>query len=460
MITGLDPYPAMKPSGVEWLGDVPEHWGVERLGNLLRERGETNRDGSISHVLSVLRERGVIPYDEKGNIGNKKSEDISRYKVVRPNDIVVNCMNVIIGSVGLSTYTGCLSPVYYVLTTRGGDSAEYLSATFRIPTFHRSLVKIGNGILAHRMRIPMELLKCELLPRPPLQEQTAIVRYLDYVDRRISRYIQAKQRLIELLEEQKQAIVHQAVTRGLGPDVPLKPSGVEWLGDVPEHWEVRRLKTVLQPIDDRSSTGDETLLSLRRDYGVVAYDDHFTRPPQSGSLVGYKLVMPDQLVVNRLQANNGLIFCSSMSGLVSPDYSVFEAKHPLEMQFLSDSLRTYTYRAHFRRAATGLGTGTAGFLRLYDDDFLRSPVCLPPRSEQTIIVQHVRTVTAEITAAIDRSGHQIELLNEYRTRLIADIVTGKLDVRAAAADLPEGGMPDPDEATADEFAPELEEVAS
>ena len=236
MITDLKPYATMKPSGVDWLGEVPDHWGLERLGNLLHERGETNKDGSITDVLSVLRQRGVIPYGEKGNIGNKKSEDISRYKVVRPDDIVVNCMNVIIGSVGLSSYTGCLSPVYYVLVARGDDAPKYLSAVFQTPTFHRSLVRIGNGILAHRMRIPMELLKCELLPRPPLPEQAAIVRYLDHADRRISRYIRAKQRLIELLEEQKQAIIHRAVTRGLDPDVPLKPSRVEWLGDVPEHW--------------------------------------------------------------------------------------------------------------------------------------------------------------------------------------------------------------------------------
>ena len=229
MIADLKPYAAMKPSGVEWLGDVPDHWRLARLGNLLHERAETNKDGSVTNVLSLLRHRGVIPYDEKGNIGNKKSDDIIRYKVVRPDDIVMNCMNVIIGSVGLSTYTGCLSPVYYVLATRGDDSPKYLNAIFQTPTFHRSLVRIGNGILAHRMRIPMELLKCELLPVPPLSEQAAIARYLDHVDRRISRYIRAKQRLIALLEEEKQAIIHRAVTRGLDPDVPLKPSGVEWL---------------------------------------------------------------------------------------------------------------------------------------------------------------------------------------------------------------------------------------
>jgi type I restriction enzyme, S subunit len=272
MIAGLKPYPAMKDSGVPWLGEVPQHWDVPRLGALVWERGETNDDNSVVEVLSVMRERGVIPYAEKGNVGNKKSDDITRYKIVRPDDIVVNCMNVIIGSVGLSKYTGCLSPVYYVLTRRSdSDEPRYLNACFQTKPFQLSLVRIGNGILAHRMRIPMELLKCEPFPRPPAAEQAAIVRFLDHADRRIRRYTRAKQKLIKLLEEQKQAIIHRAVTRGLDPDVRLKPSGVEWLGDVPEHWELHRAKHLFREVDHRSPTGTEVLLSLRMYRGLVPH---------------------------------------------------------------------------------------------------------------------------------------------------------------------------------------------
>ena len=285
--------------------------------------------------------------------------------------------------------------------------------------------------------IDYEKLSRSYLPFPPLPEQAAIVRYLDHADRRIRRYVDAKRKLIALLEEEKQAIINQAVTRGLDPNVPLKPSGVDWLGDVPEHWERRRLKTILQPVDRRSTTGGETLLSLRRDYGVVVYAEHFVRPSQSRSLVGFKLVSVGQLVLNRLQANNGLVFNSTLDGLVSPDYSVFQEKSPLQMQFLSDLLRTSSYRAYFRQNATGLGTGTAGFLRLYDDTFLETPVYLPSLSEQAAIVEHLDKTPAEMDAAIARTHRQIELMQEYRTRLIADVVTGKLDVREAAAQLPD-----------------------
>ena len=275
------------------------------------------------------------------------------------------------------------------------------------------------------------------LALPPLPEQRVIVRYLNYVDRRVRRYVRAKEKLIGLLEEEKQAVINQAVTRGLDPNVRMKPSGVEWLGDVPEHWERRRLKTMLRPIDRRSNTGEETLLSLRRDHGVVVYAEHFKRPPQSRSMVGFKLVRVGQLVVNRMQANNGLVFSSKVAGLVSPDYSVFENKISLNMQLLSDLLRTSSYRAYFRRNATGLGTGTAGFLRLYDDSFLDTPVYLPPVIEQCSIIEYLAKVDVDRRAASARAHRQIQLLEEYRTRLIADVVTGKLDVREAAAGLPD-----------------------
>jgi len=268
------------------------------------------------------------------------------------------------------------------------------------------------------------------------------VRYLDHVDRRIRKYIRAKQKLIALLNEQKQAIIHRAVTGQIdvrtGKPYPMyKPSGVPWLGDVPEHWEVRRLKTLLRPVDVRSTTGTEVLLSLRRDHGVVVYSEHFARPAQAATLVGFKLARTGQIVVNRMQANNGLIFCTQLDGLVSPDYSVFDTRTPLDPDFLSGQLRTPTYRTHFRRVAKGLGTGTSGFLRLYDDELLNTPVALPQMGEQQEILRWTRARTATADIQIGQIQRQVEVVREYRTRLVADVVTGKLDVREAAANLPE-----------------------
>ena len=304
-------------------------------------------------------------------------------------------------------------------------------------------------------------IKSVWLPLPPLPEQTAIVRFLDRADRRIRRYIRARQKLIALLEKQRQAIIHQAVTGQIDvrtgqPYPAYKPSGVEWRGDVPAHWERRRLKTLLRSVDQRSLTGKETLLSLRRDHGVVVYAKHFARPPQSRTLVGFKLVAVGQLVVNRMQANNGLVFCSGIDGLVSPDYSVFEMREPLQMQYLSDLLRTSDYRAHFRREATGLGTGTAGFLRLYDEKLLETKMFLPPAEEQILILQSLAEGMVKVNRLIERKQRELQLIGEYRTRLIADVVTGKLDVREASAALPEVDSRAADDSLDDTFDADAE----
>ena len=217
--------------------------------------------------------------------------------------------------------------------------------------------------------------------------------------------------------------------RALKPYPAYKDSGAEWLGKIPAHWEARRLKSLLRPVDRRSTTGRETLLSLRRDYGVVPYAAHFSHPSQSRSLVGFKLVDADQLVVNRLQANNGLVFCSGLNGLVSPDYSVFEQRMPLDMRFLGFVLRTPPYRAHFRRESTGLGTGTAGFLRLYDNRFLETTALIPPFCEQAAIVRFLDSVDRRIRRYIRGKQKLIALLEEQKQAIIHQAVTGQIDVR-------------------------------
>lgn len=198
---------------VDWLPGIPPHWEVKRLGSLLCERGEWNSTIRVHQVLSLLRKRGVVPYEEKGNIGNKKSDDISRYKVVLPGDIVVNCMNVIIGSVGISRYEGCLSPVYYVLRTRRDDYvSEYFASLFELERFHKSLIRFGKGILAHRMRISMLDLKTVLLPVPPPSEQMSIVERVRRSKANSDAAISAIEREVVLLEEYRMRLISDVVT--------------------------------------------------------------------------------------------------------------------------------------------------------------------------------------------------------------------------------------------------------
>jgi type I restriction enzyme, S subunit len=443
---GWKPYPGYKDSGVAWLGRVPDTWQLPRLGARLSERNETNKQQSVTDVLSVLKGRGVIPYDEKGNIGNKKSEDITRYKVVRPNDIVVNCMNVIIGSVGLSKYTGCLSPVYYVLQTRSSeDNPRYLNAIFQTQPFQRSLVCLGNGILAHRMRIPMEKLKCELIPLPPPEEQDAIVRFLDYHDRLIRKYTRAKQKLISLLTEQKQAIIRHAVTRGLNPDVRLKPSGVDWLGEIPEHWEVLRLKRLCRVQGGyafpAAAFGDQgvpvvRMNNLRR--GVLELGA-VTRIPESQCVPAFRLNPGDILY--------GLSGSVGATGSLGNFAVVRETDLPAMLnqrvarlvpdgsRLSSEYLVLVIQTAFFYEQVLANTTGTAQF-NVSTNDLARVALGLPSIEEQEHIASFVKYDVVALDTAISRAEREIALMREYRTRLTADVVTGKLDVRDAAATLP------------------------
>ena len=210
---GLNLIVPMKDSGQAWLGQIPAHWDVVRLGSVLEERNEMNKKEQVTQVLSLLRKRGVMLYEDKGRVGNKKSENIRRYKIVRKNDIVVNCMNVIIGSVGLSNYVGCLSPVYYVLKARTGSiSTEYFNNVFQIEPFHKSLVRYGKGILAHRMRISMIDLKAALVPKPPFSEQIEINLAINVRVRDIDRAISAVENEIDLIKEYRAVLISDVVT--------------------------------------------------------------------------------------------------------------------------------------------------------------------------------------------------------------------------------------------------------
>ena len=459
----LKPYPDYKDSGVQWLGKVPDHWRLPRLGALLRERGEMNGDRQVSEVLSLLRERGVIPYAEKGNIGNKKSEDITRYKVVRPDDIVVNCMNVIIGSVGLSRYTGCLSPVYYVLTRRSErDHPRYLNACFQTKPFQESLVRIGNGILAHRMRIPMELLKCEPFPRPPFEEQAAIVRFLDHADRRIRRYIRAKQKLLALLEEQKQAIIHQAVTGQIDvrtgrPYGVYKPAGVLGLPEVPKDWELCRLRNVASVVTTGSrgwsSYASDTgplfvrVANLSRGSLKLRFDDEVRLDLPSTSEAGRTRIKPGDLLVSVTAyiGSVGIAPEELEEAYVSQHVARCQPLPEVCSRWLGYVLLSSVGQTHGQVSLYG---GTKDGLSL--DDVKNYPILLPPRNEQEAAVQWIEGELSALVKIGDSTKRELEMVREYRTRLIADVVTGKLDVREAAAGLPDEveELEPPDEADA------------
>jgi type I restriction enzyme S subunit len=435
VIADLKPYSEYKESGLPWLGPVPRHWGLIPNRGLVRRRKVLVGKRHSDYRLLSLTKQGVIVRDISTGKG-KFSSDMGSSQEVRSGDLVFCFFDVpeTPRTVGLSRHDGMITGAYTVLEWLGRGSSEYFELFYRAMDDRKLLSPLYSGL---RNTIPAERFLGTKTPQPPPDEQEEIVRFLDWANGRLDRAIRAKRTVIALLNEQKQAIIHRAVTRGLDPSVPLKPSGISWLDDIPQHWEVWRIKYLLREVDERSTTGSEPLLSMRMHHGLVLFAEHFSRPPQAATLVGFKIVRPGQFVVNRMQAGNGVIFASTLTGLVSPDYAVFDPIGDANVEFLGELFRSRKVRAKFRAESKGLGTGTSGFLRLYNDRFGAIHVALPPRVEQRNILTGVAEELSGVNTAASRLDREIEFLREYRTRLVADVVTGKLDVREAAKRLPE-----------------------
>lgn len=456
MIEKLKPYPAYKDSGVEWLGEMPAHWEISKLRNILTEVVKRNRPDLP--LLSVVREKGVILRDitNRNENHNYIPDDLTNYKVVLKGQFVINKMKAWQGSFGVSPHDGIVSPAYFIFDIDGVEGTFFhkaIRSKAYIPFFTQASdgVRIGQWDLSQtRMReIPFFI--------PPLPEQTAIVRFLDYMDRRIRRYIRVKQRLIKLLEEYKQVLIHQAVTGQMDvrtgePYPAYKDSGAEWLGKVPEHWEVRRLKTAVDHINEQTSTKSDEDLYIALEHveswtgrllvssGEAQFDSQVKRFRAGDVLFGKlrpylaKVVRPKQSGVCV-----GEFFVLRANPVVAPHYLEVVLRSAPAIDFVNSS----TYGAKMPRA---------------DWAFVGAMLFpLPPLPEQTAIVEYLDAQTAKIDAAIAAARREIELLREYRTRLIADVVTGKVDVREVAAQLPEeppeeGEWMDTEEATEGEAA--------
>ena len=246
MIAALKPYPVYKHSGIEWLGKVPEHWEVKRGKALFRCVNVRSLTGEET-LLTVSSERGVVPRSS-ATVTMFKAESYVGYKLCWPGDLVINSLWAWGRGLGVSRHHGIISSAYGVYRLRPPytEYFAYVHALVRSTPFNWELQVRSKGIWISRLQLTDEAFLGAPVPLPPLPEQAAIVRFLDHADRRIRRYIRAQQQLITLLEEQKQAVIHRAVTRGLDPNVRLKSSGVEWLGDVPAHWQVRRLRYLIK----------------------------------------------------------------------------------------------------------------------------------------------------------------------------------------------------------------------
>ena len=423
----MSAYETFRPADVPWINMIPTHWETKRLKELLAERKESNNPVKTTDILSLTNTRGVIPYAQKGNIGNKSKENLENYKLAYPNDLVLNSMNVIIGSVGLSQYFGAVSPVYYMLYPRKNDNIRYFEYIFKLKTIQEYLKGLGNGILAIRMRIPMIKLNNVLLPVPPREEQDQIVRYLDWQVSKINKLISARKKQIALLKEQKQAVINEVVTKGLDPAVPMKDSGVEWIGEIPAHWSIVKLRSILKPVSVKNRP-ELPLLSVVRELGVIVRDIEDVESNHNfipDDLSNYKVVQEGQFAMNKMKAWQGSYGISPYTGIVSPAYFVFDVNFP-NKNYFHYAIRSKVYVNFFAKSSDGIRVGQWD---LNMQKMKEIPFILPPASEQDEIVAYIPKANAKIEKAIDAISQEIALLKEYRTRLISDVVTGQIDVR-------------------------------
>ena len=439
---GLRPYPSYRDSGLDWLGEVPEHWELRRGKTFFRCIDERSETGS-EELLTVSSDRGIVPRDST-SVTMFKAQSYVGHKLCWPGDLVINSLWAWSRGLGVSRYHGIVSTAYGVYRVRRKARAlpDFIHSLVRSEAFNWELRVRSKGIWISRLQLTDDSFLRAPLPLPPLSEQRAIARYLEAADRRIRRYIRAKERLIELLEERKRALIHEAVTGRIDvrtgqPHPAYKDSGVEWLGEVPEHWEVLPLCGVSAIKSIRGKQHRE-LLSVYLNQGVIRFSDVEEKRtnPTSEDLCQYQAVDPGDFVLNNQQAWRGSVGVSMLSGIVSPAYLVLALNRRLHTRFANYLFRSQVMVTQYRVSSRGVGSIQRN---LYWPSLERVALPVPPITEQVAVFRFLDHADRRIRAAISATQRQIELVHEYRTRLIADVVTGKLDVREAAATLPETG---------------------
>lgn len=420
-------YDSYKYSGVEWIGDVPDQWRVEPGRQCLYENRDKNTGMKESTVLSLSYGRVIVKDEDK--LTGLVPESFETYQIVQPGDIIIrgtdlqNDMTSL--RTGLAKDKGIITSAYINLRPKAELDPVFLHYLLHSYDVKKVFYALGSGL---RQNLSYNDFKYLRLPIPSPTEQRAITTFLDEKCDKMDEAVRIKEEQIKLLRERRQILIQHAVTRGLNPDAPMKESGVDWIGQIPAHWEVVPLKRLFREVNNRSTTGAEILLSLRMNDGLVPHDDVSDKPIGADALKDYKQVTPGQLVMNRMRASIGIFGIATSSGIVSPDYAIFDIAARANGDFFLQLFKTSVMGQEFRNASRGLGTGSSGFMRLYTDDFGAISVALPPPAEQGTILSHINILSKKIGDAVQLKEGQIATLKEYKTSLINEAVTGKIKV--------------------------------
>lgn len=441
-------YPEYKNVNQKWVQNIPKYWDMLRLKLIFALRKEPNNPIITDNILSLTAKQGVIPYTKKiGTGGNRPKSDLTKYNVCRTGDLLVNNMNIVSGAAGVSRYTGAVSPVYYPLVIRNDNNVWYYHYIFRSITFQRSLIGLGKGILMHendngtltsvRMRISMDSLGNVLLPVPPRTEQDQIVRFLDWKISEINKLIGIRKKEIQILEELKKKLTFQILTKGLNKNSVLKDSDNYWIGKIPKHWKVlqiRRLYNVIlgKMLSSSKSDSDESL----EEY-VCAKDVHFGHV----NLLNLKKMWFSQNEKKQYQIHSGdLLIVEGGAGAgnaaivnkmldkkiyIQNSIHVVRAKDNMaSVKFLAYWIESLVARDYMKYICS-----VATIPHFTKDKVLSTPMPFPPIEEQYQIVNYLDNAYTKIDIDVSSKKTQIETLQELKSSIISDVVTGKIDVR-------------------------------
>jgi type I restriction enzyme S subunit len=439
MIDDLKPYKKYKASKLRWLGSVPNNWDELRAKYVFREVDERSVTGA-EELLSVSHKTGVTPRSEK-NVTMFLAESNVGHKLCRPGDLAINTMWAWMAALGVSRHTGLVSPSYGVYRRIKSSlyvRDEYLDRLLRTEAYRSEFVVRSTGVNSSRLRLyPEDFLRIPLVI-PPEEEQAAIVRYLNHLDHKVNHFIRAKKKQIALLNEQKHAIIHGAVTRGLDPNVKLRPSGVGWFPQIPVHWEILRGRYIGRLFSTPSvadtelveSTGDGTMYLKVSDLGGL--DETLTVRKsrlrlRESTTPATKLNKPILVFPKR----GGAIYTNTVglvheSCFLDPNLMGWEISDRFEPLYVALLLKS--------RTLADLAD-VSSVPQINNKHIKPTPFPAPPREEQQQLLNGLLRQLAPLNRLIAFEEREMAFVNEYRTRLVSDVVTGKLDVRAAAANL-------------------------
>ena len=431
-------YPEYKYSGGEWIAKIPKHWRYSRLKFHITENsggiwGDDDESGNGTYVLRSTEITIDGHWDLQRLIKRKVSKEETERFLLKKNDLVVTKSSGSqdhIGKTGLvdekieKMYV-CYSNFVQRIRPEKNINSKFLHYFMNCP-LAREQYKYQSETTTGLANLSTKSIDELLISLPPIQEQTQIVNFLDRKTKQIDELIRIKERQIELLQEQRTALINQAVTKGLDPNVEMKPSDVEWIGEIPKNWDTVKCTHLFERKHIKNTSG-EINLSVYRDYGVIkrdSRDDNYNRISEDTS--NYKLVEPGDFVFNKMKCWQGSLGISEYRGIVSPAYTVCKPKKHFYGKYFHHLLRSYSYIQEFNRLSYGIRTSQ---WELRFEDFKDIIVPYPSMIEQTQIADFLDRKTEKIDELISAEQRKIELLKEYRQSLISEAVTGKIDVR-------------------------------